>query len=183
MSNELSKLIERQGNQLGVNKNGFVIDDDKKAEWALHKIAIDEAKFSQEIEACQYFINYYQERLNEVQEQKETKSSWLLKLLADYFETVHKKSTKTQETYSLPSGKLKRKFGITFERDDIKLLDWLNKNAPEYIRTEKKVDWSRLKEETEAIEGGTLIYKATGEIIEGVEVVEKPPVFTVEIKS
>ena len=102
--------------------------------------------------------------------------------LAEYFETVPHKTTKTKHSYRLLSGTLVKKIGgTTMKQDDEKLLDFLKASGnDDMIQTTEKPKRGEFKKGLEVI-GSSVILKETGEIVEGVEVIEKPDTFVVEV--
>jgi DNA gyrase/topoisomerase IV subunit A len=91
--------------------------------------------------------------------------------LRAYFMTVERKSTKTQETYSMFSGKLvMKKPTVKIKHDDKKILEWAEHNASKYVDQTviNKLNWRELKEIL-VISNGMIINKATNEVLEGVE--------------
>lgn len=104
--------------------------------------------------------------------------------LQEYFESIDEKQlkkTKTQAKYRLPSGELVKKFpGPEFKRDDEKLTKWLEDNKmDEFIEVKKQAKWGELKKVTQVVNGQ--VVTEDGEIIEGVEVIERAPEFKVEV--
>jgi endo-1,4-beta-D-glucanase Y len=163
-------------------QEGFKIDNDNMAEWALKKISEESAETQRYINVCQTMINEYQLKLNKAKEQLESKTSYLKGQLQQYFETVPHKETKTQEQYKLPSGTLKLKKASTeFIRDEKVLGEFLKSNNYKGFYDEViKPKWSELKK-TIAVQDGKVIDTDTGMIVEGVTVEEKPAVFEVDI--
>lgn len=91
--------------------------------------------------------------------------------LRSFFNTVERKSTKTQESYSLLSGKLiMKKPTVKIAHDDNKILEWAKENASDYIKQTivNKLDWATFKKDLD-INGTKIVNKATGEVLEGVE--------------
>lgn len=152
----------------------FIIDSDNKAEWALKKIA--EARSD-----CAAWVAWYEEKIKQIKEQTDFDTANLEAMLARYFDTVPHKKTKTQESYALPGGKLVlKKQNAEYNRDDKTVIEWLERNGGEaYIKTEKKLDWSTLKRDTQALNGQ--IVTMDGEIIPGIEVTDRPDKFVVEV--
>lgn len=88
--------------------------------------------------------------------------------LAAFFLTVNKKDSKTQQSYSLLSGKLvMKKATKVIVHDDVLLMDWMETNASNYIKQSitNKIEWGRLKKNL-SITNGKIINSDTGEIIE-----------------
>ena len=91
----------------------------------------------------------------------------------------HQKS-KTQETYKLPSGILKLKYPAPeYKRNDDDILKWLKDNNPALINTVTSVKWADMKKQI-TVKGKTAITE-DGEIIPGIEIIERNPEFKIEI--
>lgn len=158
-------------------ENRHVIDNDEKAELALCKIRRHIEERDRIVATCMAFERQYQQRREKAIRDAERETIYLSSLLEAYFETVTKKSTKTQETYALPTGRLKRKFAAQkIEHDDKALMEAF----PDYVQQEPKLQWGELKKRL-AIRGGVVIDTETGEIVSGASVLNVPAVFTVEV--
>ena len=153
---------------------GFTIDTDAKAEWALRKIK--EARADRD-----YWVAWYEQKIAEIKAQTDANTANLEEMLSVYFDTVPHKKTKTQETYTLPGGKLILKTqNPEYKRDDKAVIEWLKGNGQErFVKIEEKLDWAGLKAETAAFEGR--IVTEDGEIIPGIEVIDREPKFVVEV--
>jgi hypothetical protein len=85
--------------------------------------------------------------------------------------SVKCKSTKTQETYQLLSGKLVRKHAaIDYDVDSAKLAAWLQENGhTALVKTEVKPMWAEVKK---LLNGdpttGAVTLADTGELVEGI---------------
>lgn len=163
----------------------FRIDDDHKAEWAMRLIA-DERSEAERLNAVrQQMIADYTEQIRKENERLERRTSALTMLLMDYFETVPHKGSKTQESYTLPSGKLVRKYpAAKIERDDNAMISWLRANNLErFIRVKETPAWDELKKSSVHFDSdGCAIYTPTGEVMAGVAAVPQEPVFRLEIQ-
>jgi len=159
---------------LQIETEGFVIDTDAKAEWALKKIK--EARADRDT-----WVAWYKDKIREITEQTDFDTMNLERMLADYFGTVPHKITKTQESYKLPGGKLVlKKQNPEFKRDDKAVLEWLKtNNLPQYIKVKEELDWAGLKSATAVFEGH--VVTEDGEIIPGIDVVEREAAFSVEV--
>jgi putative cell wall-binding protein len=166
---------------IGEQEDGFVINNDHLAEWALKKISEEKAEMQRMINVCQTFINEYQMKIGNYQKQFESKTEYLTGQLQLYFETVPHKATKTQEIYKLPSGTLKKKYGTPeFIRDETVLSNYLkDNNMTDYYEEVAKPKWAELKKIITV--SGEKVLTADGEIIEGVTAVPRPDTFEVEI--
>ncbi len=174
------RIIDEALEEQTPSGEGFAIDSDSKAEWALRKIAEERAEALRYINVCQTMINEYQEKIRKAEEKLKSRTSNLEIQLRQYFETVARKVTKTQESYKLPSGTLKLKQpSPEFQRDEAQLLNWLKENAlAEYIKVEEKPNWMELKKKVRI--SGASIVTEEGQIVDGVKVIEKTPVFEIE---
>jgi hypothetical protein len=177
MMEELAQYFTEEERE---EKEQFVIDTDEKAEWALLKIKEEQAESQRMINVCNSFILHYKNEIKKAEESLERKTGNLKAMLFEYFQTVDRKATKTQETYTLPSGKLKLKYPQPeYKRDDATLVKWLkDRNMTDYIKTKEEPQWGELKKTVQIAGDKACI---DGEIIDGIQVVEKAPVFDIEL--
>ena len=159
---------------LKAEAEGFVIDTDAKAEWALQKIR--EARADRD-----NWVAWYKAKIDEITEQTDFDTMNLERMLAEYFATVPHKKTKTQESYKLPGGKLVLKVqNPEYKRDDKAVIDWAKANGfGQDVKGEEKLAWAELKDATAVFEGH--IVTEDGEIIPGVEVINREAKFVVEV--
>ena len=155
----------------------FTVDNDQKAEWAARKIR--EAR-----QDTQKWTEYYERQLSAIRRANEDTEAYFAALLADYFETVPHKATKTQESYSLPSCKLVLKAQQPeFNRDEAVLCDYLGKKGrDDLVRITRRADWAALKKTLKVMEDGTCV-DADGEVVEGVQAFSRMPEFKIEMKE
>lgn len=125
-------------------------------------------------------IAFYKERIKAAEEDADIKLGFIDRALRAFFDTVPHKSTKTQDYYKLPGGKLMMKRqNPEYKRDDATTIEWLKANGgANYIKTVESLDWANLKADATIV--GNNIVNADGEIIPGVEVTEREPKFCVE---
>lgn len=174
---ELEEVLEQQEDA----EKGFSITDDNTADWALKKIAEERKELERLKSIAEQQVEEIQLKVKHLEETTERKTAFLKGCLAQYFETVPHKATKTQETYKLLSGSLVFKLPKqNMVKDDAKLLEYFHKNnMEEYIKTEEKPVWSEFKK-TLSIVDGNVIDTSTGEIVEAVKAEETPGVFDVK---
>ena len=155
----------------------FIVDNDQKAEWAARKIR--EAR-----QDTQKWTEYYERQLSAIRRANEETEAYFAALLADYFETVPHKATKTQESYSLPSCKLVLKAQQPeFNRDEAVLCDYLDKKGrDDLVMITRRADWAALKKTLKVMEDGTCV-DADGEVVEGVQAFSRQPEFKIEMKE
>ena len=164
----------------------FEIDSDAKAEWAIRKIAEEQAEHDRLVACCQAEIDRYKERQEAYTKRFESRTANLRAMLMLYFSTVPVKDTKTQMKYELPSGSLvMKKESLDFKPDTDKLREWLEAGQmTEYLKTEVSPRWALVKKQLTATEGGEIVFGETGEIIpKGCVTIEaKPARFEVKVK-
>lgn len=155
----------------------FTVDNDQKAEWAARKIR--EAR-----QDTQKWTEYYERQLSAIRRANEDTEAYFAALLADYFDTVPHKATKTQESYSLPSCKLVLKAQQPeFSRDEVALCDYLDKKGrDDLVKITRRADWAALKKTLKAMEDGTCV-DADGEVVEGVQAFSRMLEFKIEMKE
>ena len=160
----------------------FIIDSDKKADWAIEKIKAERAEFDRLRKIALDRIAELNQRVKELQERTDRRTGNLEALLVEYFQTVKPtKITKTQTQYELLSGKLVMKHQQPeFLRDEAALLDWAKANAPDMVQTKESVTWGELKKLT-TLDGEKVVLAETGEIVSGVVAIERPDVFEVQV--
>lgn len=154
--------------------DGFVIDTDAKAEWALQKIK--EARADRDT-----WVAWYKAKIDEIKEQTDFDTMNLERLLKEYFASVPHKKTKTQESYKLPGGKLVYKTqNPEFKHDDDAVIKWAKANGfGQYVKVKEELEWQKLKDATEIFDGH--IVTEDGEIVPGVVVENREPKFVVEV--
>lgn len=155
----------------------FTVDNDQKAEWAARKIR--EAR-----QDTQKWTEYYERQLSAIRRANEDTEAYFSALLANYFDTVPHKATKTQESYRLPSCKLVLKAQQPeFSRDEDVLCDYLDKKGrDDLVKITRRADWAALKKMLKVMEDGTCV-DADGEVVEGVQAFSRQPEFKVEMKE
>ena len=160
----------------------FRIADDDVADWAIKKIAEKKAEYDRLKDLADREIERITMKVEQAKRRYEDDSAFLTGRLADYFQTVPHKKTKTTEKYQLLSGTLTMKLGGTdYKRDDAKLIAWLKENGHEdMIRVKEEPSWGDLKKQIEAV-GSSVVITATGEILEGIEATQAPDIFKVDI--
>lgn len=144
---------------------GFRIENDKQAEWAIGKIR--EAKA--ELEKWETF---YTGKLEAARMDAQDTIDYMTSLLQQYFITQERRVTKTGiQKYSLPSGELVLKPGaLDYKRDEVALLTWCEAHMPEAVKVTRKPVWSEVKARIQA----------TGELPDGVEAYMTEPTFQVK---
>lgn len=158
------------------------IANDEAADWAVAKIAEERAELARLKALADEQIRRIEEKVQAAERRCENGTAYLTSKLAEYFSTVPHKKTKTTESYRLISGTLKMKLaGVSMKQNDEKLLEYLKASGnADMIKTAEAPRWGEFKKRLEII-GGQIVDKTTGEIVEGVEVVENPDTFSVDV--
>jgi hypothetical protein len=156
----------------------FAVTDDSTAEWCLKKIK--EAKADQE-----KWRQHYAEQMRKVEEATAKTVGYFEGLLEAYFEQVPHKATKTQESYTLPGGRLIRKQQQPkYTTDDETLVPWLEENfMGQLVKVKKSADWAALKKVLNLTPDGEHMATDEGEIVPGVTVEQRAAVFQVEVEA
>lgn len=164
----------------------FVIDSDTKAEWAIRKIAEEQAEHDRLVACCQEEIDRYTARQEAYHQRFENRTTNLRAMLLLYFGTVPVKETKTQQKYELPSGSLvMKKPSSDFKPDTDKLREWLEAGQmTDYLKTEVSPRWALVKKQLIQTEDGDFIFAETGEIMPKgcITIEDKPARFEVKAK-
>lgn len=160
---------------IGDEHDGFHVTDDKTAEWCMKKI--HEAETDRAM-----WKAHYEAQMEKVNKAADESIAYFTGKLEEYFATVPHKATKTQESYTLPGGKLVLKQQQPkFETDDDKLVSWLEANGRTgLVKIKKSADWATLKKSLNFV--GENAVTVDGEIVPGVKVEQRPNVFKVEME-
>lgn len=155
----------------------FAITNDQTAEWAAKKICEARADTIR-------WTQYYEQQLSAIRRANDDTIERMTAYLADYFDSVPHRATKTQESYQLPSCKLVRKQQQPeYVRDEEKLCEYLDRTGREYlIKITRRADWAAFKKSVTVLSDGTCV-DADGDVIEGVQAFAREPMFTVDIKE
>jgi hypothetical protein len=161
----------------------FEVDDDIKAEWCITKLREEEQETERLKELCKKMIESYEYKIRELDERHEQKTSFLKSQLNQYFLTVKKKVTKTQETYELATATLRLKHKkpkpIT---DNAKLLEYLeDNNKSDYIEIKKSPKWGELKKTLKQVDD--FYVDDDGQIVGGVKLEAVTSEFVIDLKG
>ena len=185
MENIMLDILDEVLDTEKTEKEEWKIKNDEEADWwiEIHEEKLVEVRrLRMQLENK---IAFYKEKLDKVIEEEQYIIEKRNGKLAEYFETLdvkQMKKTKTMMKYRLPSGELVKKFKAPeFKRNNDILVKWLEDNQmDEYIEVKKQAKWKELKKAVKVINGA--VVTEDGEIVEGVEVVERAPEFKVEVE-
>ena len=155
---------------------------EENEDWAIEQVIEEQERFKLYEQAINHKIEKLKEDLLQEKEKSENRTSWLRFKLGEYIkrDDVPAKDTKTQMSLKLPSGTIKFiKSKLDYDRDDDELLEYCKENATDFIKIKESVNWIEFKKHLE-IKNDIVINKDTGEIIDGINVIEVVP--KIEIK-
>lgn len=125
-------------------------------------------------------IAYYKQQIEDVKADAEYKLGFIERALLAFFNSKPHQKTKTTEYIKFPNAKLVlKKQDPEYKRDEATVIEWLKKNnGTAYIKVTESLDWAQLKKDTSVLKDK--IVTVDGEIIPGVEVIEREAKFAVE---
>ena len=163
------------------NENeGFKVTDLGSAEWCAKRIAWHKKK----IEEATAFVEAEKEKLDrylkDVIAEHDSSIDYFTGKLRPYAEEALQGGKK--KTLSLPSANLSfKKSTDLLNKDHEKLLRFVKRSAPEYVKVKEEVDWAGFKKTLLKLDDGRFVTEY-GEIVEGVTFEERPDNFTVVVK-
>ena len=160
----------------------FRIQDDNQADWALRKIARARQDLKEAEETAAMEIEKINRWLDGQRDESLRTELFFTVLLQEYYEPRFM-TNPDKKTYKLPSGKVQRRTQQPlFDRDNEALLAWLKQRGmTDYVEVKETPKWGELKQQVQVV-GEHVVIKdgpLKGEIIDGVEVVHRPPIFRV----
>lgn len=172
----------------------FEIADASTADWAISKIAEERKRTQYFVDVAKKEIENLEKQIKDMEEKCDRSVQYLSGCLGKYLEReeVPTKKTTTQESITLPAGKIIKKFAktefrmpngksVTNSKDDAKLIKEISDINYEFIKTKQEVDWTNLKKHLDVDDDGNVIYKDTGEFLESIVAQETLPY--IEIKT
>ena len=172
----------------------FEIADASTADWAISKIAEERKRTQYFVDVAKKEIENLEKQIKDMEEKCERSVQYLSGCLGKYLERddVPTKKTTTQESITLPAGKIIKKFAktefrmpngksVTNSKGDEKLVKEVADINDEFIKTKQEVDWANLKKHLDVDDEGNVIYKDTGELLESIVAQETLPY--IEIKT
>ena len=158
---------------------GFIIDDAKKADWAISKIAEERKRKDFFVNCAKEEIKKLESQIKDAEQKCENATSFLTGCLGKFLERddVPTKKATTQISLKLPAGKIVKKLPkveyvmangkkVTDHKGDVDFLKEVQEINEDFIKTKQEVDWSALKKYITADEDGNVLIKDTGEYVE-----------------
>ena len=161
------------------------ITDDSGAEWALQRIAEEQAEFERLKKLGEKQIEDIKNKVEAAQKSYENSTAYFNTKLFEYFQSVpHKKTKSGIEKYTLLSGTLTLKPpALKPTVDDEKLVEWLAANGyTDYIKTKQTAAWGDFKKSLD-FSSGVPIVKDTGEVVEGITFESVPETFDIKFNK
>ncbi len=158
------------------------ITDDGCADWALKKIKTEQDEHNRVVALADQEIARLLELKAKADRRLQQNTAFLTSMLEQFFGTVEHKKTKTgTETYRLLHGQLVRKpAGFKPAPDHEKLVPWLRANGYEgLVKVKEEAAWGELKKKL-TFTGTIATIEDTGELVEGINIEEVPPAFSVK---
>ena len=172
----------------------FEISDASTADWAISKIAEERKRTQYFVDVAKKEIENLAKQIKDMEDKCERSVQYLSGCLGKYLERddVPTKKTTTQESITLPAGKIIKKFAktefrmpngksVTSSKSDAELIKEVADINYEFIKTKQEVDWASLKKHLDVDDEGNVIYKDTGEFLESIVAQETLPY--IEIKT
>lgn len=158
----------------------FRITDEGMADWAIRKIAKARKEFDEAGKVADAQIARISDWLARKKRDMERTEEFFGGLLRAYYQPQHEADPKRRKTFRLPSGQVQfRAQQPEYKRDDEALLGWLKANGREdYIVSKESPAWGELKKILKQ-HGEHMIDTESGEIVEGIFVIERPTVIKI----
>lgn len=154
-------------------QDGFKIDSDSKAEWAVKRIKEAEREQNRLLALVDEERAELDVREKEILDNYAKKTDGLKALLEEYLRAQYAKEeareTNTQITYQLLSGKLVyKKSGMELKQNTDVLVNWCKEHLPDAVKVTYTPKWAEIKKNIKVVDG-IPVYAPTGEVVDGVE--------------
>ena len=154
-------------------QDGFKIDSDSKAEWAVKRIKEAEREQNRLLALVDEERAELDVREKEILDNYAKKTDGLKALLEEYLRAQYAKEeareTNTQITYQLLSGKLVyKKSGLELKHNADVLVNWCKEHLPDAVNVTYTPKWAEIKKKIKVVDG-VPVYAPTGEVVDGVE--------------
>lgn len=174
---QINELIDEVREEL----EKWRVTDDASAEWIIDKTEEDLIELRRYKMSLENKIAVLKDKFDKAKREEEWRIARRNSMLLEYFESIDdklKRQTKTQIKYRLPSGSIIKKFPEPeYVVNEEQLLKWTKESNPDFVEVKETVKWAELKKNTIIVEG-QLVYKDTGELVEGVELKPRAPFVT-----
>lgn len=170
---DLQSCLNNYLNQQGKVNESWKVEDEASANWALRKIKEHENEIKRINDFAEQEISKIESWANKEVDQHKRDIDFFQSKLAEYAMDLREKDNKFK-TLKLPNGRVRfRKRQPQWKYDDKTLIQSLKQaGMTDYIKVEEKPVKSDIKKVLEVIDGKT-INPETGEVVEGIEVIER----------
>lgn len=160
----------------------FEITNASQANWAINKIAEEKKRTEYFVAVAEEEIKKLQGQINEAKNKYNNATNFYTGLLAKYINTddAPKKVTKTQESITLPAGKIIKKLpkleytmvdgkDVSKEKGRTEFVKEVKEVSKNFIKVKEEVDWANFKKQITSDEEGNVYFKDSGELIESLK--------------
>lgn len=182
-SEKEDKLLKELGgtimeNNIGEAKKPFKISELEQTSWAFKKLR----KLQEEEDQIKYLASKEMEIINTWQskelEKIENSKKYFNGILEEYYMEELEKNPKAK--INTPFGKMSiRKQQPKWEIENEVALEWIKKNDKQLIRVKEEIDKAGLKKKYKIV--GNQVVTEDGEIVEGIEILERDPKITIKV--
>ncbi len=185
----INRLALAEMQEAEESRNSFSVTDKASADWCLRKIAAYRSEMAENEKLVQTEIERLQQWLKAENEKAEQSIGYFSGLLEAWLRSEYERDER-KRSISLPHGRIRlRKQQSEYTYRDEELLPFLKTTAPELVRTQviEKYDKTELKTfiktNCHVTEEGVPVLAATGEVLPGVQITDRPPKFEVETEG
>ena len=165
-------------------QQGFSINNDEKADWAIRKILRLQQKNNDIKQLAELQINKIKQWQERESEGNDSSISYLTSLLEPYAKS---KLDGKKKTVKMPSGNVSFRAvspgyfiaGNKVDGKNQRLLDYVKQSDPEYLKIEESVNWSEFKDTLKSLSTGQVLTN-DGEILDFISAVEYPDAVSVK---
>lgn len=180
-------VIDPETHQPAEGQPHFVVDNDRKATWAMRKLLDHRTEIDGIVAVAEAEIARIQQWADEQVAKHAPSIAYFEAQLTRYAASVREESGGKVKSVSTPYGKVTSRAGTDkWVIDDEAFLDWARESYPSWIRTveQRNVDVATLKanlsvESTDTL--GLVAMTEDGEIIPGISIVPGETSFKVEV--
>lgn len=160
----------------------FEITNASQANWAINKIAEEKKRTEYFVAVAEEEIKKLQGQINEAKNKYNNATNFYTGLLTKYINTddAPKKVTKTQESITLPAGKIIKKLpkleytmvdgkDVSKEKGRVEFVKEVKEVSKDFIKVKEEVDWANFKKQIISDEEGNVYFKDSGELIESLK--------------
>ena len=164
-----------------IEKEVFKIQDKGQAQWALRKISALQAQIDENKALAEKEIQRVKEWEESENKAHVDSIGYFTALLQEYM-LKEKENDPGLKSIKLPHGTIRtKKQQPEYIRDDAQLIKWAKKEKrTDLIKVKESLNWADLKKEI-INQDGVAVNKSTGEVIEHIEIKERPDKFEVVV--